>query len=209
MFDIGWTEMAVIVVLALIVIGPKDLPKAMQTVAHWVRKARGMAREFQSSLDEMVREAELDEAKKTIESTRTRNWQKEVEDTIDPTGDISRETQEIEKAARETGESSAPADEGRKSEAEAQDGADPQDATETASDEGEERAEIRRSPVQMAPGNSVKAPPDDLATAADAVPEADEDAPVREEEKAQPRRETRKAETSGAGGGSSSGGQEG
>ncbi|MEK9753723.1 MAG: Sec-independent protein translocase protein TatB [Rhodospirillaceae bacterium] len=64
MFDIGWQEVMVIAVLAIIVIGPKDLPRAIKTITHWVRKARMMARDLQDGLDEVVREAELDEIKK-------------------------------------------------------------------------------------------------------------------------------------------------
>lgn len=64
MFDIGWQEVMVIAVLAIIVIGPKDLPRAIKTVTHWVRKARMMARDLQDGLDEVVREAELEDIKK-------------------------------------------------------------------------------------------------------------------------------------------------
>jgi sec-independent protein translocase protein TatB len=61
--DIGWSEMAVIALLTLLVIGPKELPRVMRTVGHWLRKAQSLAREFQSGLDQMVQEAELEDAK--------------------------------------------------------------------------------------------------------------------------------------------------
>ena len=64
MFDIGWQEVMVVAVLAIIVIGPKDLPRAIKTITHWVRKARSLARDLQDGLDEVVREAELDDIKK-------------------------------------------------------------------------------------------------------------------------------------------------
>ena len=64
MFDIGYSELLVIAVVALIVIGPKDLPRVMRTVGHWVGRARGMARHFRSGLDTMMREAELEEMEK-------------------------------------------------------------------------------------------------------------------------------------------------
>jgi sec-independent protein translocase protein TatB len=67
MFDIGWSEMAVVLLVALIVIGPKDLPTVARTVGRWVGKARAMAREFQRSFEEMAREAELDEIRKEID----------------------------------------------------------------------------------------------------------------------------------------------
>jgi sec-independent protein translocase protein TatB len=64
MFDIGYTELLVIAIVALVVIGPKDLPRVMRTVGAWVGRARGMARHFRSGLDTMMREAELEEMEK-------------------------------------------------------------------------------------------------------------------------------------------------
>jgi sec-independent protein translocase protein TatB len=61
MFDIAPTELLVVAIVALVVIGPKDLPKVMRTVGHWVGRARGMARHFRSGLDTMMRESELEE----------------------------------------------------------------------------------------------------------------------------------------------------
>lgn len=64
MFDVAPTELLLVVVVALVVIGPKDLPKAMRFVGKWVAKARGMARHFRSGIDTMMREAELEELEK-------------------------------------------------------------------------------------------------------------------------------------------------
>ncbi|MEQ1725731.1 MAG: Sec-independent protein translocase protein TatB [Sphingopyxis sp.] len=64
MFDVAPTEMLVVAIVALLVIGPKDLPKAMRFVGKWVGKARGMARHFRSGIDTMMREAELDDLEK-------------------------------------------------------------------------------------------------------------------------------------------------
>lgn len=64
MFDIGWQELFVLAVLAIIVVGPKDLPRAIRTVTYWIRKARGMARDLQDGIDDVVREAELEDIKK-------------------------------------------------------------------------------------------------------------------------------------------------
>lgn len=64
MFDVAPTELLLVVVVALVVIGPKDLPKAMRFVGKWVGKARGMARHFRAGLDTMMREAELEELEK-------------------------------------------------------------------------------------------------------------------------------------------------
>jgi len=64
MFDIGYTELLVIAVVALIVIGPKDLPAVMRTVGGWIGRAREMARHFRSGVDTMMRESELEEMEK-------------------------------------------------------------------------------------------------------------------------------------------------
>jgi sec-independent protein translocase protein TatB len=64
MFDIASSELLLVALVALVVIGPKDLPKAMRFVGHWVGKARGMARQFRSGFDERVRQAELEEMEK-------------------------------------------------------------------------------------------------------------------------------------------------
>ncbi|MCC6467529.1 MAG: twin-arginine translocase subunit TatB [Alphaproteobacteria bacterium] len=84
MFDIGWSELAVIAAVAIVVIGPKDLPLALKTVGQWVAKARSLAREFQGSVDEMIREAEraaeLDKLKKEVqEATAELDVTKEIE----------------------------------------------------------------------------------------------------------------------------------
>ena len=64
MFDVAPTELLLVAFVALIVIGPKDLPKAMRVVGYWVGRARGVARQFRSGFDAMVREAELEEMEK-------------------------------------------------------------------------------------------------------------------------------------------------
>ena len=64
MFDVAPTELMVVAIVALLVIGPKDLPKAMRFVGKWVGKARAMSRHFRSGLDTMMREAELEEMEK-------------------------------------------------------------------------------------------------------------------------------------------------
>lgn len=64
MFDIAPSEFLIVAVVALVVIGPKDLPRVMRTIGQWVGKARGVARHFRSGFDSMVREAELAEMEK-------------------------------------------------------------------------------------------------------------------------------------------------
>lgn len=64
MFDIASSEFLLVVLVALLVIGPKDLPKVLRVVGKWVGKARGVAAQFRSGFDEMVRESELQELEK-------------------------------------------------------------------------------------------------------------------------------------------------
>jgi sec-independent protein translocase protein TatB len=64
MFGVDSSELAVVAILALIFIGPKDLPKVMRTVGYWVGRVRGMARHFTSGIENIVREAELEEMEK-------------------------------------------------------------------------------------------------------------------------------------------------
>lgn len=66
MFDMSWSEIALIAIVALIFIGPKELPAVLRNVGKWVTAARNMAREFQGHVDDLVRETELDEIRRNI-----------------------------------------------------------------------------------------------------------------------------------------------
>ena len=66
MFDIGWQEIFILAVIALIVIGPKDLPGAVRTITRGLRKARSLARDLREGMDDVVREAEMDDLTKTL-----------------------------------------------------------------------------------------------------------------------------------------------
>src|ERR1700744_5810460 len=70
MFDIGWSEFAVIAVVALIAIGPKELPGVLRMVGQWIGKARRMASEFQGQFQEAMREAEMADLKKSFDEVR-------------------------------------------------------------------------------------------------------------------------------------------
>ena len=70
MFDIGWSEFVVIAVVALIAIGPKELPGVLRMVGQWMGKARKMAAEFQSQFQEAMREAEMADLKKSFDEVK-------------------------------------------------------------------------------------------------------------------------------------------
>jgi sec-independent protein translocase protein TatB len=88
MFDFAWSEFALIAVVAMIAIGPKDMPAAIRAVTGWVKKARRMAAEFQTHVDEMVREADLSEVRASINEIRNFDIRGEIEKTIDADGSI-------------------------------------------------------------------------------------------------------------------------
>ena len=90
MFDFAWSEIALIGVVALIAIGPKDMPVAIKTVSQFVKKARRMAAEFQTHVDEMVREADLGEMRDTVQSLRNFDLRGTIEKHVDSDGTIRR-----------------------------------------------------------------------------------------------------------------------
>ncbi|SNB61534.1 sec-independent protein translocase protein TatB [Arboricoccus pini] len=90
MLDMSWSEILVIMVVALIVIGPKDLPKVIREVGKWTGKARSIARDFQRSFDDMVREAELDEIRQSLDKARPSNLKNTIRDMVDPDGELKR-----------------------------------------------------------------------------------------------------------------------
>ncbi len=110
MFDIGWQELFVVAVLAIIVVGPKDMPRAIRTVTGWLRKAKDMARDFQSGMEDIVREAELEDIRKEAEkaagfnledAAANFNMEDEIRKTIDPTGEMARELEDLSKVTDE------------------------------------------------------------------------------------------------------------
>ncbi|HKF73878.1 MAG TPA: Sec-independent protein translocase protein TatB [Stellaceae bacterium] len=95
MFDFSGSELLVIAIVALVVIGPKDLPRVLRAVGKWAAKARAVAREFQSSIDQMIRESELEDLKKEVETAKTEvekvaatDIGHEIERSVDPKGDL-------------------------------------------------------------------------------------------------------------------------
>ena len=92
MFDLGWSEMGIVLLVALLVLGPKEMPKLARDLGRWTGKARALAREFQRSLEDMAREAELDDVKKQIDDAgrelRRPQLTKCLEREVDPDGEL-------------------------------------------------------------------------------------------------------------------------
>ncbi len=84
MFDIGWTEMLVIAVVMIVVVGPKDLPKMLRTFGKMTTKMRSMAGDFQKQFNEALKEAELDDVKKSVDALRSMNPASEIKKQLNP-----------------------------------------------------------------------------------------------------------------------------
>ena len=87
----SWQHILLLLVVALVVVGPKDLPRLMHMAGKWAGKARAMASEFRKSFDEMARQAELDELRKEIEDLKKNN----------PVSDIANSVSEMQAAINE------------------------------------------------------------------------------------------------------------
>ena len=94
MFDIGWGELLIIGIVALVAIGPKELPAVMRTVGQWTAKLRRMAAEFQNQFHEAMREAELTDLKKQVDdmTSEVRSYS-----TFDPVSDVRRELESTQR----------------------------------------------------------------------------------------------------------------
>lgn len=84
MFDIGWTEMLVIAVVMIVIVGPKELPKMLRTFGKTTAKLRTMAGDFQRQFNEAMREAELDDVKKSVDDLRSLNPANEIRKHLNP-----------------------------------------------------------------------------------------------------------------------------
>ena len=115
MFDLGWSELVVVAVIALIAIGPKELPGVLRTLGHWMGKVRRMAAEFQDQFKEAMREAEVDDLKKQVDDLNIAasditsynpidDLNKEFETALDdkPSGDKPEATADTAAAGEET-----------------------------------------------------------------------------------------------------------
>jgi sec-independent protein translocase protein TatB len=88
MFDFAWSEIALIAAVALIAIGPKDMPAAIRGITNMIKKARRMAAEFQTHVDEMVRDANLDEVRSQFNEIRNFDVKGHIERAVDSDGSL-------------------------------------------------------------------------------------------------------------------------
>lgn len=116
--DIGWVELLIIAAVAIIVVGPKDLPRMMRIIGGWVGKARGLAREFQRSFDDLIKESELDDLRKEVEELRALNPIDDIKKALDPTDQLREldkslkdEMSEVEAGMKEKAQPAEPAGE--------------------------------------------------------------------------------------------------
>ena len=109
MFDLfSWSHIVILLAVALIVVGPKDLPRMMHMAGKWAGKARAMANEFRKSFDEMARQAELDELRKEIEDLKKNNPLTEMANSMSKVSAQMSAAAPIEGAGQTPAQSTAP-----------------------------------------------------------------------------------------------------
>ncbi len=187
MFDIGWSEMTVVVVIALLVLGPKQLPEALKTITQLTRKARRYAQDFRSGIDNIVREAELEDAREALSSVRSANPSKALTDLIDPTGEVNAEMRDLQDTAKKSiakddaksAIASSPEKDGPAKDEPEKDGPEKDGADQVG-------AKTVKTPESIAPSNSLRPPPgpDVFASAAptsepDPVPSVEPSSPPK------------------------------
>jgi sec-independent protein translocase protein TatB len=90
MFDFSWSEIMVIGLVALVLIGPKDLPIAIRAITRVLKKMRRMAGEFQHHVDDMMRDADLGDVQSTFRDLRSMNLKGAINSMVDPDGTVGR-----------------------------------------------------------------------------------------------------------------------
>jgi sec-independent protein translocase protein TatB len=113
MFDLfSWSHIVILLAVALVVVGPKDLPRMMHMAGKWAGKARAMANEFRRSFDEMARQAELDELRKEIEDLKNNNPITEMANSVSEMGAVMSAPAAAVEGAGQTPPQTTPAVEG-------------------------------------------------------------------------------------------------
>lgn len=100
MLDFGWQEFLVVAVVTVLVVGPKELPRVFRTITGFMRKARSLAGEFHSAMDEMAKDADLQDLKKQAQGLKdgSSDWIKE----IDPTGEVDQSVKDMKNEVEAT-----------------------------------------------------------------------------------------------------------
>lgn len=91
MLDIGWTELVVIAIVLIVVVGPKDLPPMLRAFGKTMARMRGMASDFRRQFDDALREADLDEVRKTISDAQSLNPTTALRDAMNPLRQLGNE----------------------------------------------------------------------------------------------------------------------
>jgi sec-independent protein translocase protein TatB len=91
MFDFSWSEILLVGIVALVVIGPKDLPRVLRTAGQWMGRARAVAREFQVQVDQLVRESELNDVREHMSDVAAMDPRRMIRNWIDPGGQMERQ----------------------------------------------------------------------------------------------------------------------
>ncbi|HWP25371.1 MAG TPA: Sec-independent protein translocase protein TatB [Xanthobacteraceae bacterium] len=151
MFDISWGELLIIGIVALVVIGPKELPGVLRTVGQWMAKVRRMATEFQDQFREAMREAELEELKKTVEDISSSSTTSDA--SFDPIGTIR---SEFETAVGDPPHIEEPL-------------SGPKSAESTSAVPSPSPSDVAAAPAQSAPSASEPAPSADARKTGDAA----------------------------------------
>lgn len=107
MLDIGWTELLVIAVVAIIVVGPKDLPRMLRSLGQYAGKLRRTANEFRSQFDEALRDSEFDELKSSVEGVSNLNPLNDIRDAVTDSLDPLKKTAEDIKSGIERDDAKA------------------------------------------------------------------------------------------------------
>jgi sec-independent protein translocase protein TatB len=170
MLDFGWQEFMVIAIATVLILGPKELPRVFRTLTGFMRKARSLAGEFHSAMDEMAKEADLADIKKEI--NKVKNGESDWIKDIDPTGDVGNSVKDIRDEMDKTRRSVNQAGSAL--------------TTKPASTGG--------GPIPGSAGGTISAPASAKAeTAAPARAEASESPPKAKTKKASPRKAASKA----------------
>ncbi|WP_099867788.1 Sec-independent protein translocase protein TatB [Pararhizobium haloflavum] len=170
MLDLGWSEILVIAIVLIIVVGPKDLPRMLRSFGRTMTKLRSMAGEFRSQFDDALKEAELDDVRQTINSARKMNPARELRDAMNPLKQAGEELRSDLDRTMKSGKPAGAADQSGKTLA-TKDPAAPQARSEKAAESqsglngksaagnaAQETASAKAQP-KPAPGTTTKAKP--------------------------------------------------